>query len=507
MRSFILFITILLASNLRSQDFPYETFGEVIFSSPDSAYEMVNRYFEECNPCTMDSGYAHKAWGNAAWMKGDLLLAASHFTKSVHFAEEAEDIYLLSGVSLNLGNVFNDLEVFGLSESYYLEFLKYNPSDGDGYNNLGTIMERKGELDSALVLYTIADSLYRKAGRNGGTVYTNSNIAKTLVLKGNLEEAVPYLERAMHLADSLNDLKMLAFNYESNSRLLGKQGKLKEALQSAHKSLSISIKGGFKEAATDGAFMLYTWHKEAGHTDSALYYRELSIAYKDSSRMGNNGDVGSLIAGFYGERIDKERALSDVKVLRLNNTLLKEKNMKNITIFLISGLLIVAVSIWRFQSLRIKKEKLQANQIRSQLHFKEKELLTSALKDAEVNNFLRELKDGIDHLETPNDAGVSKIRSMLKAQMAEKNRWEEFQVRFEGIHESFFQRLLKDHPDLTRNELKLSALTLLNLSSKEISSIQGIKPSSVDIARHRLRKRLNVENGLSLAEYLRSYTS
>ncbi|TVQ74787.1 MAG: hypothetical protein EA363_01275 [Balneolaceae bacterium] len=51
-------------------------------------------------------------------------------------------------------------------------------------------------------------------------------------------------------------------------------------------------------------------------------------------------------------------------------------------------------------------------------------------------------------------------------------------------------------------ELRLCALLRLNLSSKEIASLLGISPSSVKIARYRLRKKLQLNTEESLTGYL-----
>ena len=42
----------------------------------------------------------------------------------------------------------------------------------------------------------------------------------------------------------------------------------------------------------------------------------------------------------------------------------------------------------------------------------------------------------------------------------------------------------------------------LNLSSKEIASIQNISPKSVDMSRYRLRKKLNLAADTELSDYL-----
>jgi len=61
-------------------------------------------------------------------------------------------------------------------------------------------------------------------------------------------------------------------------------------------------------------------------------------------------------------------------------------------------------------------------------------------------------------------------------------------------------RLLNRFPDLSENEQRLAALIRLNLSSKEIASILNISTKSVEINRHRLRKKMRLKRKENLTE-------
>ncbi len=83
--------------------------------------------------------------------------------------------------------------------------------------------------------------------------------------------------------------------------------------------------------------------------------------------------------------------------------------------------------------------------------------------------------------------------------------WTEFELKFTNSHNEFFDRLLKDHPELTPNEMKMCALIRMNMSSKEISSIIHHTPASVDVARSRIRKKLGMAMDESLVKKLMAY--
>jgi DNA-binding CsgD family transcriptional regulator len=83
--------------------------------------------------------------------------------------------------------------------------------------------------------------------------------------------------------------------------------------------------------------------------------------------------------------------------------------------------------------------------------------------------------------------------------------WDEFRMYFEKVHSSFFEKMKQQHPDLTQSDLKLCALISLNLSMKEMAELMGISPESVKMARHRLRKKLNLATEDNLTEFIASF--
>jgi hypothetical protein len=93
------------------------------------------------------------------------------------------------------------------------------------------------------------------------------------------------------------------------------------------------------------------------------------------------------------------------------------------------------------------------------------------------------------------------IRDLEKTQ--EKSVWNEFEVRFQQVHNDFYKKLNDINPELSTNERRLCAFLKLNMTTKEISTITGQIPRSIDVARTRLRKKLNLTNSeVSLIEFL-----
>lgn len=77
-----------------------------------------------------------------------------------------------------------------------------------------------------------------------------------------------------------------------------------------------------------------------------------------------------------------------------------------------------------------------------------------------------------------------------------------FFANFEKLHPDFRQSLQKIIPDITANELNLCSLLRLNLSSKEISQLLNITPSSVNKARYRIRKKIGIDSKEDLIVFI-----
>jgi DNA-binding CsgD family transcriptional regulator len=89
---------------------------------------------------------------------------------------------------------------------------------------------------------------------------------------------------------------------------------------------------------------------------------------------------------------------------------------------------------------------------------------------------------------------LSAIIQDLERENTSKTIWEEFEHRFIAVNPEFYQTLLQSFPDLTQNEKRLCAFLKLNMNTKEISTITGQTPHSINVARTRLRKKLGLSN-------------
>ena len=123
------------------------------------------------------------------------------------------------------------------------------------------------------------------------------------------------------------------------------------------------------------------------------------------------------------------------------------------------------------------------------------------------NAMLETLVTELQSVYTPDEKGaISSTKKQETSKLVQQGKiWEEFEVRFAKTHGDFYDRLVKSFPDITLNERRLCAFLKLDMTTKEISTITGQSVRAVEIARTRLRKKLNLnQSDTSLFEFLSS---
>jgi DNA-binding CsgD family transcriptional regulator len=158
------------------------------------------------------------------------------------------------------------------------------------------------------------------------------------------------------------------------------------------------------------------------------------------------------------------------------------------------------------QIITLKNEKLQ-----SEIEFKNKELTSVAMHLVQKGELLSKIKDQLTHLKKENLNGSSSDFKKIIHMMAEENKkdrdWEQFSFHFDKTHSDFLKALKEQYPNLSGNELKLSAYLLMNLSSKEIAQLMNISVRGVEISRYRLRKKIGIATETNLFDFLIEFSN
>ncbi|WP_338789913.1 response regulator [Bernardetia sp. MNP-M8] len=96
---------------------------------------------------------------------------------------------------------------------------------------------------------------------------------------------------------------------------------------------------------------------------------------------------------------------------------------------------------------------------------------------------------------------LQNIKKTLKKNIDTEHDWENFQLRMQQNHPEFVQKLAV-YQDLKPHELRFLTYLYIRMSDKEIARILNINYQSVRAYKSRVKKKLDIEEGISLNDWI-----
>jgi len=376
-------------------------------------------------------------------------------------------------------------------------------------------------------------------GENDQAIKGYLDVIKTFSANGNWEDIVSsyqslaeiYLDKKQYakVQEYINAaIKVINENENKNSRYRGpisfykakvyntaaelsyNENEIDKAIEFAHKSLKLSYSNSYKKNIYENARILSKIFDKKNRSDSALYYNKIYIKFSEEYNVEYDlKKIIQLKMQYQFDDILKAKAIEEVKKQA------KNKRTKliylGISIFTVLGIIIM-ILLYRNQKVKtakviLTKEKLELEKatLDQDIEYKKKELASKMIYVLEKNEFIisigKKLMELKPDLSKENQSAIQQIINELKQNSSSKI-WDEFEMRFKEVHSAFYDNLNKLYPDLTPNEIKICAFLRLNMSTKEISAITHQSIKSINMARFRLRKKLNIETEENLISYL-----
>ncbi|MBW1297107.1 helix-turn-helix and ligand-binding sensor domain-containing protein [Aquimarina litoralis] len=164
-----------------------------------------------------------------------------------------------------------------------------------------------------------------------------------------------------------------------------------------------------------------------------------------------------------------------------------------------------------YKAQKIEQERkiveLKNSKLEDEIKAKSRELTQVAYVNLNKNKILKKIRDKIIKIqESPSNSrshegNYMDLRRLVEYYITDKES-RIFKINFDKSHQEFYERLSKEYPSLTSKDLRLCAYLKMNLSSKEIAPLLGISPQSVDVNRHKLRKKLHLDSEDNLTNFL-----
>ena len=445
--------------------------------------------------------------------------------QSLEIRNEIGNDYDLAFTLRTLGWLYYDIGYFDKALEYHTETFKIHEKIGDkqriaySYNGIGLIHEKKGDCYLALAFFKKSLELKQEFNNKDRIAETMGNMGVCYRKINDLSQAQKFLKAALVLAKEIDDHQNMVYvlNELSIVNLELKDYK-KTYLFLEESRMIIETLSDNKELTLENDRIRSDYYLAIGnHKEALRYYKKYT---KGNSEIFSNNKSEQLadMRVLY----ENERRESEIKLLEQQRNLEAQKRKA----ILIGLILLVIIAVLVIVSLRnnikkkkilyqerhkLSKEKLKTQSLlrenlEHKLDFRKTELTNLALFISQRTSIYKDLTESFKSLKFNNVKQLKEDINELIKEYTFKFDFNEdikrFHLNVETLQSDFLFRIKQKYPHLTNKDLQLAVQVKLKLSSKEIANINNITVNSVEIGRHRLRKKLNLEKKDNLVEFL-----
>nr|WP_321409269.1 tetratricopeptide repeat protein [uncultured Carboxylicivirga sp.] len=470
----------------------------------------------------------------------DIKKSLQYATQALDEAIETDDYLLKAHAYSNLGVSFMVMGSYDKATELFLEAKTLIEVNKDFRRlvgvvlNLGAVRFMLEDMEGALEEFNEALELNNHLMAQGDSVYMRQiqifyiNIGSVYMQNKNYKAAIEYMNKAVDASLLNNDIVQLA----KATNNLGEIYLLLKDYNNARKFIQEGIKHRQKINDLIGIARsnvnLVDYYIANNHLDSAV------LVNKDAIGIGENLSALDILKESYEQKakiyeqlqqfdvanealkkfyqfkdsIQNESVIEKTTRLQMEYEYNKIEEIRKqehfqfrIKVYLAIALLVLLLVIfvllfflWRSKALR---EIIEKDSLKKDLELKNKELTTNVMyllkKNELITNVSNRLLTLKNKLKVEEKDTIQRIIFDLQAG-ADTEVWEEFELRFQQVHNDFYKNLQQQAPDLTPSELKICAFLKLNMNSKEISALIHQSIKSVEVKRSKIRKKLGLTN-------------
>lgn len=416
-------------------------------------------------------------------------LAKTYFNKALHSFRSTKDKNGEAGVLGNIGHLFEKVADYDSAFVYQMRALAIYNEEGNKngeakiHENLGSIYEDLEQYNLAFEHFEKARDLYDDTQDNYGKIVVVNNMGDIFRKTGKFSESIKLTQWAFDMAEKLGDVYQMSATTKDLSKTYSLSGQMDSAYVYAERSRKLVLELYSVDGARHTAFFqaLYDMNQKTEEIE------QLQVTKKINSILL----LGTII--FLILLIILSYVLYSRQKIKIKNQMTESRKQE---------------AERKLAEIALKNQLLEDKQLKQELTLKEKELTSHTLNLIRNNQFLEQLRDELKVMVKDERRDQKKQMHDLVLKINENItqgiHWKEFMVTFERVHHSFFEKLIKRFSDLTGADMRLIALLKINLNNADIAILLGISQESLRVARHRLRKKLRLEQGEDLTGYLLS---
>jgi signal transduction histidine kinase/AmiR/NasT family two-component response regulator len=414
---------------------------------------------------------------------GDYSTALEYHLKALKIYEENEDQLGICLSMINTGVTYRNLNSPDIALDYYKKALdiatsiENKPAQIYALISTGNIYWYAKEVDRALTYYNQALDITNEVGyeaENPAGLF--NNIGNVYRDKGNFEKANEYYQNSLSYSKEIGDTYLIAVTLKNigiNYRLSGEYEKalkyLSDAKTIVENSRILTVHKEVLEQLSETYINIKDYEK------ALKYYKEFSNLRESVTDEETSNKLSIMQLGFH---LKDEASRQTINEVDLNLKMLKERNIRNIIIFI--TLLSIAIIFVLWSRYRMKLKKNQELRILNEDLEKRVEKRTKSLREENERRRIAQ-----EHAEMANEAknkflaNIShEVRTPLNAiigfcDIASKNKTSPEQmdnlarIKDSSVH---LLSLVKDIIDYSQMEMGKTTLKESSFDLKELVS-------------------------------------
>ncbi len=372
--------------------------------------------------------------------------------------------------------------------------------------NMANAESERGNAAKALHIYQLANQDYQTQVTKGYQTKDSRFLTANLVNQALIYQQLKKQDSAMLILNQAADLADQLANPFSKYRILQHKAEFcyEEQLydQTIRYALEIVNKSNTNEwtelASKSSLLLSKAYSKQENYEKAYNYYKEYNTLRDRIAEKEKGTEFAELQLKYALEKnILQQKGKAERKTLLLSGSII---------ILLILSALISILFVWQRtrtakvllqQKNLILEQKQKQQEYTDEINLRNKELSSGVITIQKKNEILKATAEQLKNLEKDTNKDNSTIIHRLIKEItsnANEAEWLEFEGKFNQIHDSFYKKLDEINPNLTIFEKRLCGYLKLKMTSKEIANLTNSSPRSVEVARYRLRKKLNLTN-------------
>lgn len=397
------------------------------------------------------------------------------------------------------------------SSELFLEYFRFNL-------NTGAVHAKVRDFEKAEFYFTKAlQYLDEEDKTNYGVLLNNLSIVARE--KGDIEKAFEMNLKAIEACRESDYFRGLSQGYNNLGNCYMYVGKFSEAKKNFMIAYDLADKYGFGHSAAISLDMLRRIYDTIGEHKKAyqtlMQFKTLSDSLLDLEK------VQMVTQLEMQEKFDKRMSVARMQQKEIEIQQNQRELIYTLVIVFIAMGLVILILLFYLQQGKSKRHRIEAernallnkslnlekNTLKEELELKNKELATNVMYMIRKNELISQISEKLIKskltFKKENQKIIDEIIRELQSS-TEDEIWKEFEIRFQQVHNEFYNTLNTKFPNLSANEKRLCAFLRLNMSTKEISAITYQSINSLTVARSRLRKKLDLDSDENLIAFLES---